>query len=136
VVFESVFNLVGALHGGVSLGEVGKFYPTEVEDMVAEINRALRGAFAITLLYGVEKRMFAFAEGPNVEFIPTKVTNFKWRNGFVYGIGEMAKTVNMPDPCPMHTEYLEYGKANVSSAYMSALNVCMYVCMYCTCTCM
>ena len=113
VVFESVFNLVGSLHGGVSLGEVGKFYPNEVEDMVKEIQRALRGAYAITLLYGVEERMFAYAEGPNVEFIPTKITNFKWKNGFVYGISEMAKGVGFPDPCSMHSEYLEYGKANV-----------------------
>ncbi len=94
-----------------------------------EINRALRGAYAITLLYGVENRMFAYAQGPNVEFIPTKVTNFKWRNGFVYGIGDMAKSVGMPDPCPMHTEYLEYGKANVSIRAYVYVYVCMCMCM-------
>lgn len=93
--------------------QVGELYFNEADEMLVEINRAMRGAFALTLLYGFEERMFAYAAGRNVEFMPTKIENFKWRNGFIYGLGDMARTVGMDDPCPMHTQYLEYGRDKV-----------------------
>lgn len=112
VVFESAFHLVGSLHndGKTTLGEVAQYYAEEVEDMISEFNRALRGSMALTLLYGTEERLFALARSRNVEFLPSKVTDFKWRNGLFYGITQTAKSVGFPDPCPMHTEYLEFAK--------------------------
>ena len=47
---------------GVTLGEVGKFYAPEVEDMIREMNRALRGSMAITMMLGIEERVFAYAQ--------------------------------------------------------------------------
>jgi len=122
-VFESVFNLVGVLHKdkrdrqGVTIGEVGLYYATEVEDMIAEINRALRGSMAITLMMGIEERLFAYAQHPNVEFRRAAVEKFRWRNGVFYSMSQQAKDmvvngvrVDFPDPCPKHTAYLEYAK--------------------------
>eukprot|EP00282_Hemiselmis_andersenii_P035475 CAMPEP_0169443170 /NCGR_PEP_ID=MMETSP1042-20121227/9215_1 /TAXON_ID=464988 /ORGANISM="Hemiselmis andersenii, Strain CCMP1180" /LENGTH=376 /DNA_ID=CAMNT_0009554385 /DNA_START=57 /DNA_END=1187 /DNA_ORIENTATION=- len=110
MVFQSVVHLVGTLHDGVSIGEVGKFYPGEVEDMIYQINGALRGSLALTLLYGVEERFFALAENSNIEWMPTKVENFKWRNGVIYAISKQAMDIGFDDPCSMHSEYLQYGK--------------------------
>ena len=45
----------------MTLGEVGKFYAPEVEDMIREMNRALRGSMAITMMLGIEERVFAYA---------------------------------------------------------------------------
>ena len=122
-VFESVFNLVGVLHKdqkdrqGVTLGEVGLYYAAEVEDMIVEINRALRGSMAITLMMGIEERLFAYAQHPNIDFRKAKVEKFKWRNGFFYAMSQQAKDmvvngvkVEFPDPCPKHTAYIEYAK--------------------------
>lgn len=110
VIFDSVFNLVGLLHQEQTIGEVGKYYFGEVEDMIYEINGALRGAFALTLLYGVEERLLAYSQGMNMEYKKSEVSNFKWRNGFIYSMAEMARKVGFDDPTPMHTEYLEYAK--------------------------
>jgi len=122
-VFDCVFNLVGVLHKdknekqGVTIGEVGLYYANEVEDMIVEMNRALRGSMAITLMLGIEERLFAYAQHPNVDFKKAKVEKFKWRNGFFYSISQNCKGVvvngvklDFPEPLPMHTEYLEYAK--------------------------
>eukprot|EP00281_Chroomonas_sp_CCMP1168_P030082 CAMPEP_0206244066 /NCGR_PEP_ID=MMETSP0047_2-20121206/17950_1 /ASSEMBLY_ACC=CAM_ASM_000192 /TAXON_ID=195065 /ORGANISM="Chroomonas mesostigmatica_cf, Strain CCMP1168" /LENGTH=374 /DNA_ID=CAMNT_0053669243 /DNA_START=125 /DNA_END=1249 /DNA_ORIENTATION=+ len=111
VIFDSIFNLVGVLHNEQTLGEVGKFYFGEVDDMLFEINGALRGAFALTMLYGFEDRFYAYSQGYNVEYIRSKVENFKWRNGFIYSMAETARQIGFPDPTPMHTQYLEYAKS-------------------------
>lgn len=92
---------------------MSKFYYAECEDMILQVNKALRGSLALTLLYGVEERMFALAEGQNQEWRPTKMEKFKWRNGFIYAISQTAKSVGFDDPCSMHTEYLEYAKEKV-----------------------
>lgn len=35
---------------------------------------------------------------------------FKWYNEFFYDISNTALKAKFGDPCPMHTEYLNYGK--------------------------
>ena len=35
---------------------------------------------------------------------------FLWFNKFFYDTSQMALKNKFDDPCPMHTEYLEYGK--------------------------
>lgn len=39
-------------------------------------------------------------------------TTFRWYNKFFWDISQLAQTKAFGDPCPMHTEYLEYGKEN------------------------
>jgi len=109
-IFDSVFNLIGVLHDGQTLGEVGLYYRGEVEDMLYEINQGLRGHMAVTLLFGVEERLFAHAQHQNVEWRPAKMENFKWRNGFLYAISKQCFENDFPDPMRMHTQYLEYAK--------------------------
>ena len=46
----------------MTIGEVALYYAREVEDMVREINRGLRGSMAITLMMGIEERLFAYAQ--------------------------------------------------------------------------
>lgn len=38
------------------------------------------------------------------------VRTFKWYNQFFYDISNTALKAKFGDPCPMHTEYLNYGK--------------------------
>lgn len=92
---------------------MSKYYYAEVEDMALQVNAALRGSLAVTLLYGFEERMFAMADGENQEWRPAKMEKFKWRNGFIYAISNTAKQVGFDDPVGMHTEYLEYAKNKV-----------------------
>ena len=61
VVFESTYNLVGAVHKHVPVSEVHEFFGGEVDDMLYEIQRGLRGHLAVTLLSGFEERMAAYA---------------------------------------------------------------------------
>lgn len=37
---------------------------------------------------------------------------FKWYNKFFFDISQLAIQRKFDDPCPMHTEYLNYGKDN------------------------
>lgn len=43
---------------------------------------------------------------------PTRMDarTFKWYNQFFYDISNTALNAKFDDPCPMHTEYLNYGK--------------------------
>ncbi|KAJ1488852.1 hypothetical protein T484DRAFT_1782187 [Baffinella frigidus] len=101
-VFESVYNLVGLLHKGIPLGEVGLYHQKECEDMIHEMHRALRGSMAVTLLSGVEGRCKALSQNtnvemrkpkckalsqnPNVDVWKPKLGEFMWYNGFFYKI--------------------------------------------------
>mmetsp|Transcript_50479 Transcript_50479/g.114989 ORF Transcript_50479/g.114989 Transcript_50479/m.114989 type:complete len:380 (+) Transcript_50479:2-1141(+) len=118
-VFESVYNLVGLLHKGIPLGEVGLYHQKECEDMIHEMHRALRGSMAVTLLSGVEGRCKALSQNTNVEMRKPKLGEFMWYNGFFYKISldckefeVYGKKVDMPDPMSMHSEYLEYARDN------------------------
>lgn len=117
VAFESVFNLVGVLHQNVPLKEVPEFFGDEVDDMMWEIQRLLRGHLAVTLLTGYEERMAAYAAQHYRSKNDNKLTSISldratWRNKFFYDISVESKSRDFPDPAPMHTEYWEYGLAN------------------------
>ena len=116
VVFESVYGLVGAVHKNVPVSEVAEFFGDEVDDMLYEIQRGLRGHLAVTLLSGFEERMAAYAETQkrsktdNREARASKTSPF--RNNFFYAISTDALAKDFPDPSPMHTEYWEYASEN------------------------
>ena len=115
VVFECVYNLVGALHQGVPVSEVNKYFGDETDRMTAEIQRALRGHLAVTLLIGAEERMAAYAETQRRSKADDRAAAVSeaspFRNRFFYDISTSALERDFPDPCPMHTEYWEYGQA-------------------------
>jgi hypothetical protein len=98
----------------LSLREVAKYYWKEVVPMMQEINKALRGYMAVTLLSGVEERLFCYAEtralhGGVIGERPASLRqdDLPWRNEVYYAMGRMSREQGFPDPCPMHTEYLE-----------------------------
>ena len=113
VVFESVYNLVGALHKSVPVSEVGTYFGDEADDMLYEIQRALRGHLAVTLLAGCESRMAAYAATQARSKQDNRLARVAraspTRNGFFYDLSTTALARDFPDPCPMHTEYWEYG---------------------------
>ena len=113
VVFECVYNLVGVLHQKVPVSEVNKYFSQETDDMLWQIQRALRGHLAVTLLSGWEERMAAYAETQfrsKSDNRPTAASAASpFRNNFFYDISQKALEKDFPDPCPMHTEYWEYG---------------------------
>ena len=116
VTFECVYNLVGVLHKRIPISEVNKYFHEETDDMMVEIQKALRGHLAVTLLSGWEERMAAYAESQFRSKSDNRATaaskSSPFRNDFYYQITVAAKARGFPDPCPMHTEYWEYALAN------------------------
>jgi len=110
ILFDSVFPLVGSMHKGLSIGEVGQRHTEECQEMITEIAKSLPGTLAVTLMYGVEERLFAYSQHDNVEYRPCKIEQYPFRNGFWYTFSQQAKQIGFPDPTPMHTEYLELAK--------------------------
>ena len=66
---------------------------------------------SVALKTGLEERLCAYSR--RVDFLPTSLTEFEWRNGYFYKYSLMAGkrtaangiVIDMPDATPMHTEY-------------------------------
>ena len=70
-----------------------------------------------------------------VEFFPTAVKEFKWRNGWFYRYSLLTggqkrelpdgRKIEVPDPTPMHTEYLQHlaGKGQLDLSEVTAEGV-------------
>ena len=116
VVFESCYNLVGAVHKHVPVSEVAEYFGGEVDDMLYEIQRGLRGHLAVTLLSGFEERMAAYAATQKRSKQDNRVSmaskSSPFRNKFFYDISTDALAKDFPDPSPMHTEYWEFAIEN------------------------
>ncbi|KAJ1459940.1 hypothetical protein M885DRAFT_510406 [Pelagophyceae sp. CCMP2097] len=113
-VFEAAYGLVGAVHKKVPISEVHEYFPDEVDDMLYEIQRALRGHLALTLLNGVEERMAAYSKtqrrSKKDDRAAVVFAKDTWKNTFFYDISVKALAQNFPDPSPMHTAYWELAK--------------------------
>ena len=116
VVFESTYNLVGAVHKHVPVSEVHEFFGGEVDDMLYEIQRGLRGHLAVTLLSGFEERMAAYAAAQKRSKTDNRLSSCSgsspYRNAFFYAISTDALAREFPDPSPTHTEYWEFAREN------------------------
>jgi len=116
LVFISSFMLVGAVHGGITVGEVVEKHRSEVEEMIVELACFCRFSLSVALKTGLEDRLCAYAQ--QVEFLPTSLKDFEFRNGYFYRFSLMAGkrkapngiVIEMPDSTPMHTEYLLLAK--------------------------
>lgn len=113
LVWVCAFNLVGAVHGGITVGEVERDHRDEVEELIRELATFVRFTLSVALKTGLEERLCAYSR--RVDFLPTSLTEFEWRNGYFYKYSLMAGkrtaangiVIDMPDATPMHTEYLE-----------------------------
>lgn len=118
LVFVSAYNLVGAVNGGISVGEVATRRQTseEVAAMCRELASFIRYTLSVSLFSGLDERLASYAQ--KVEFLPTALTDFEFRNGYFYRYSKMAGQrtnaagikVDVPDTTPIHTEYLLYAQ--------------------------
>jgi len=105
LIWICAFMLVGARHGGCTVGEVEGTYTSEVTSLIKELAAAGAAALGVTLDAGVEERLCAYAR--SVSHFPTAVKEFQWRNGWFYGLSQDAQAQGKPDPCPTHTAWLK-----------------------------
>lgn len=101
LIWISVFNLLGAVHGNIPMGEVARMHVKEVTEMSVELAQMVRFTLTVGMLPEIEKRLLAY--GRTVKDFPTGLKEFKWRNGFFYEYSLLAKKNGFPDPTPMHT---------------------------------
>jgi len=99
--------LVGAKHGGITVGAVEADHGPEVGSLIAELASA-GGADMGLAMEGedaVITRLAAYARA--VAHFPTAVKEFEWRNGFFWGLSQAAVAAGRPDPCPLHSALLK-----------------------------
>lgn len=100
LIWICVFNLVGAVHGSVPMGEVANMHQREVTEMSVELAQMVRFTLTVGMLPNIEERLLAY--GRAVKDFPTALKEFKWRNGFFYEYSMLAKKNKFDDPTPMH----------------------------------
>ena len=100
-VWICAFMLVGALNGGITVGEVEKEHSDQLRAVVTELCAAGEAALGVKLAPGAFERLAAY--GRVVAHFPTAVKEFEWRNGWFYAITEAAVKDGKADPCPLHT---------------------------------
>lgn len=108
LIWISAYNLVGAIYGGVSMGEVATRYATDVDAMVTELGTMVRFTLTVGMLPRLEERQREYAL--SVKDFPTSLKEFEFRNGYFYKYSMLAREKGFPDPTPMHTDFLEEGK--------------------------
>ncbi|KAK1861882.1 hypothetical protein I4F81_004461 [Pyropia yezoensis] len=108
LIWISAYNLVGAIYGGVSMGEVASRYSTDVDAMVTELGTMVRFTLTVGMLPRLEERQREYAL--TVKDFPTSLKEFEFRNGYFYKYSMLAREKGFPDPTPMHTDFLEEGK--------------------------
>lgn len=95
------FMLVGALNGGVTVGEVESAHSAQLAAVVAELVASGEAALGVKLEPGVYDRLAAY--GRSVAHFPTAVKEFEWRNGWFYQISAAAIAAGKADPMPLHS---------------------------------
>lgn len=101
LIWICAFNLIGAVHGNISMGEVARFHVKEATEMSKELASMIRFTLTVGMLPNIEERLLAYAR--RVKDFPTGMKEFKWRNGFFYDYSQLAINNKLPDPTPMHT---------------------------------
>ena len=104
----SAFMLVGASHGGITVGEVESAHTAQVSALIAELTAAGAGDMGLDMEMddeaAVTTRLLAYARA--VAHFPTAVKEFEWRNGYFWGLSQRAAGGGKADPCPAHTALL------------------------------
>ncbi len=99
--------LVGAKHGGITVGAVESDHGEEVAALIAELTAA--GAADMGLEMDDDEtvitRLRAYARA--VSHFPTAVKEFEWRNGYFWGLSVAAEKEGRADPCPRHSALLK-----------------------------
>lgn len=101
LIWICAFNLIGAVHGGITMGEVAQKHENEVGDMIRELATMIRFSLTVGMMADIEERLLAYAR--SVKDFPTALKEFEWRNGFFYEHSKLAMKNGFPDPTPIHT---------------------------------
>lgn len=110
LIWIDAFMLVGALNGGITVGEVETKHRQEVTELIGELCSAVTLTTGAKFGPGCSERLCAYAR--SVAHFPTAIKEFEWRNGFFWNISENAEDDGKPDPCPMHTAMCNRGLVN------------------------
>lgn len=105
LIWISAFMLVGAAHGGCTVGEVEQQHTAEVLALIRELKSACESQLGVSFQEGTEARLCAYTR--SVAHFPTAVKEFKWRNGFFWDLSQAARTKGEADPCPTHSALLQ-----------------------------
>eukprot|EP00262_Sarcandra_glabra_P017562 TRINITY_DN604_c2_g1_i2.p1 TRINITY_DN604_c2_g1~~TRINITY_DN604_c2_g1_i2.p1 ORF type:complete len:281 (+),score=54.78 TRINITY_DN604_c2_g1_i2:36-845(+) len=105
LIWIAAFMLVGARHPGATVGVVEKDYRSEVASLISELASAAAAEKGIEFEEAMEERLCAYSRA--VSHFPTAVKEFKWRNGWFYSLTQKAVAEGKPDPCPLHTSWLQ-----------------------------
>lgn len=71
--------VVGAAHGGITVGEVESTHKDEVVALIQELAKACQSLLGVQFKDGIEPRLCAYTR--SVAHFPTAVKEFQWRNG-------------------------------------------------------
>ena len=104
-VWICAFMLVGALNGGVTVGEVEAQHSEQLKAIVSELCAAGEAELGVTLDPRSFERLAAY--GRSVSHFPTAVKEFSWRNGWFHDISLAAIARGEQDPTPLHTAGLK-----------------------------
>lgn len=101
LIWICTFNLIGAVHGNITMGEISDMHVKEVTDLSLELAQMVRFTLTVGMMPNIEDRMLAY--GTAVKDFKSGLKEFKWRNGFFYEYSQLAKNNGFPDPTPMHS---------------------------------
>ncbi|GAB5031080.1 Hypothetical protein NocV09_00403530 [Nannochloropsis oceanica] len=104
LIWISSFMLVGAAHGGITVGEVEQSHRPQVVALIKELKSAVE-ELDVTFKEGVEDRLCAYTR--SVAHFPTAIKEFQWRNGFFWDISQAAAKAGKADPCATHSAMLQ-----------------------------
>lgn len=111
LIWISAFMIVGAKHGGCTVGEVESKYNQQVCQLVREMAETVTKVKQVEFSSNLENRLCAYAR--SVAHFPTALKEFKWRNGWFLDISKKSLLDKVPDPCPTHTSYLKELKSEL-----------------------
>ena len=103
-VWICAFMMVGALNGGVTVGDVEASHSAQLSALVSELCAAGEATLGVKLPDGAYDRLAAY--GRSVAHFPTAVKEFEWRNGWFYKLTCDAVKAGREDPMPLHTQAL------------------------------
>jgi len=98
------FMLVGAAHGGITVGEVESAHTAELSELVEQLLVAASAKGGVTFESGAVERLRAYAR--SVAHFPTAVKEPEWRNGWFLDFSTAELAAGRPDPAPLHTELM------------------------------
>uniref|UniRef100_A0A7S2AS99 Uncharacterized protein n=1 Tax=Octactis speculum TaxID=3111310 RepID=A0A7S2AS99_9STRA len=114
LIWICAFMVVGAVKGGITVGEVAKVHEEQVVSVILEMCAAVTEAKGVVFDAGTAERLVAYAY--SVAHFPTAIKEFEWRNGFFWDLSEAAEDEMddylddvLKDPCPLHTYLINSG---------------------------